>query len=141
MPRCRNKNRKRYKRIKFLKQDPHCYFCRRGVGLEDSGIFKIDNVYVLACLDCIYKKRCDGVGGRFTKKRIKLLESNPHCYYCDCEVTLESSTVDHIIPRSKKGGNSMDNLVLSCYTCNHRKGTKTAAEFLTIMKPKRKMAS
>ncbi len=33
--------------------------------------------------------------------------------------------VDHIIPRSKGGNTSLDNLCLSCPTCNRHKSTKT----------------
>lgn len=34
-------------------------------------------------------------------------------------------TVDHVIPRSKGGGDQMSNLVTCCYLCNQRKGNST----------------
>ena len=41
------------------------------------------------------------------------------CQYCGARTAL---TVDHVIPRSKGGGSSWDNIVASCAPCNRRKG-------------------
>src|SRR5437763_10841229 len=41
------------------------------------------------------------------------------CQYCGSRSNL---TVDHIVPRSKGGGSSWDNIVASCAPCNRRKG-------------------
>ena len=41
------------------------------------------------------------------------------CQYCGSRTNL---TVDHVIPRSKGGGSSWDNIVASCAPCNRRKG-------------------
>jgi len=41
------------------------------------------------------------------------------CQYCGSRANL---TVDHVIPRSKGGGSSWDNIVASCAPCNRRKG-------------------
>src|ERR671925_187586 len=41
------------------------------------------------------------------------------CQYCGSRSNL---TVDHVIPRSKGGGSSWDNIVASCAPCNRRKG-------------------
>ncbi|MGI8593251.1 MAG: HNH endonuclease, partial [Solirubrobacteraceae bacterium] len=35
-------------------------------------------------------------------------------------------TVDHVVPRSKGGASSWDNIVASCAPCNRRKGDKLA---------------
>jgi 5-methylcytosine-specific restriction endonuclease McrA len=42
------------------------------------------------------------------------------CQYCGSRSSL---TVDHVIPRSKGGGSSWDNIVASCAPCNRRKGS------------------
>jgi 5-methylcytosine-specific restriction endonuclease McrA len=41
------------------------------------------------------------------------------CQYCGARSNL---TVDHVIPRSKGGGSSWENIVASCAPCNLRKG-------------------
>jgi 5-methylcytosine-specific restriction endonuclease McrA len=41
------------------------------------------------------------------------------CQYCGSRSNL---TVDHVIPKSKGGGSSWDNIVASCAPCNRRKG-------------------
>jgi 5-methylcytosine-specific restriction endonuclease McrA len=41
------------------------------------------------------------------------------CQYCGSRANL---TVDHVIPKSKGGGSSWENIVASCAPCNRRKG-------------------
>ena len=136
-PNRKKRSRRSNKRIKLLEQDPSCHFCGGEVNYENSGIFKINangaKEKVLACLECIYKHRREDSGGRSTRRRQRLLDENPHCFYCNCDLSLENSTLDHLVPRAQKGPNKSGNIVLSCYTCNHRKGTKSAAQYLAIL--------
>ena len=44
------------------------------------------------------------------------------CQYCGSRSNL---TVDHVIPRSKGGSSSWENIVASCAPCNRRKGNRT----------------
>ena len=41
------------------------------------------------------------------------------CQYCGSRHNL---TVDHVVPKSKGGGSSWENIVASCAPCNRRKG-------------------
>jgi 5-methylcytosine-specific restriction endonuclease McrA len=41
------------------------------------------------------------------------------CQYCGSRTSL---TVDHVVPRSKGGGSTWENIVASCAPCNRRKG-------------------
>ena len=45
------------------------------------------------------------------------------CQYCGARSNL---TVDHVIPRSKGGASSWENIVASCAPCNRRKGNALA---------------
>lgn len=50
------------------------------------------------------------------------------CFYCgQVGGVLE---VDHVIPFSKGGADTMDNLVTACRKCNRQKRDKTYAEFI-----------
>ncbi len=55
------------------------------------------------------------------------------CYYCNKGPLLKEednshpmvATLDHVIPRSKGGGEyDEDNLVVACYSCNNKKADK-----------------
>ena len=48
------------------------------------------------------------------------------CQYCGHKG--DSLTLDHVIPRSRGGKDSWDNLVAACVSCNISKGNKTPKE-------------
>jgi 5-methylcytosine-specific restriction endonuclease McrA len=48
------------------------------------------------------------------------------CQYCGRQAG--DLTIDHIIPRSRGGQHTWDNLVSACKPCNHRKGGKSLGE-------------
>lgn len=57
-----------------------------------------------------------------TKLKRKIWKrDNFKCKYCGENLTLETATVDHVIPRWKGGGGNQDNLVTSCRPCNLKK--------------------
>lgn len=60
------------------------------------------------------------------------------CFYCDKEVS--NFEVEHLIPKAKGGSNRIDNLTLSCHSCNQKKGTLTAEEFIKQTLPAEKVA-
>lgn len=47
------------------------------------------------------------------------------CQYCSIKPSIDKLTIDHIVPRSKGGKNTWDNLVTACKKCNQKKGNKT----------------
>lgn len=60
------------------------------------------------------------------------------CFYCDKEVS--NFEVEHMIPKAKGGSNRIGNLTLSCHSCNQKKGTLTAEEFIKQILPAEKVA-
>ena len=53
------------------------------------------------------------------------------CYWCSEKVTTKNLHVDHIIPLSRGGQDTWDNICASCDKCNMSKGAKTPEEFIT----------
>ncbi len=54
----------------------------------------------------------------YKKTKRRLWRANPTCYWCGEELTIETATVDHLIPLGKGGSNGTDNLRLACDSCN-----------------------
>ena len=61
---------------------------------------------------------------RVNRQRI-LKRDNHSCVYCGSKREL---TIDHLIPKSKGGKNTWDNLVTCCISCNSKKGDKMLYE-------------
>jgi 5-methylcytosine-specific restriction endonuclease McrA len=58
-----------------------------------------------------------------TVNRREVLRRDKHaCQYCGSTKHL---TLDHVIPTSKGGTHTWDNIVTACETCNNRKGDRT----------------
>ncbi|MDJ0735220.1 MAG: HNH endonuclease [Nostocaceae cyanobacterium] len=58
--------------------------------------------------------------------RREILRRDHHiCQYCGSKKSL---TLDHVIPRSRGGQHTWDNVVTACERCNSRKGDKTPKE-------------
>lgn len=50
------------------------------------------------------------------------------CFYCNCDLSHKRINVEHIIPMSKGGKTSSNNMVISCAPCNKEKGSKLIAK-------------
>ncbi len=50
------------------------------------------------------------------------------CQYCGGQPGKHELTVDHVIPRSRGGTTTWENVVAACATCNHRKGDRLPEE-------------
>jgi hypothetical protein len=55
-----------------------------------------------------------------------------HCVWCRTPISYRSvhATLDHIRCRSHGGADALDNLVLSCASCNHRRANAPASSWL-----------
>lgn len=53
------------------------------------------------------------------------------CFYCGAKLVPANRTLDHKLPLSRGGTNTIDNVVPACRPCNQRKMSLTAREFLT----------
>ena len=53
---------------------------------------------------------------------------NYTCQYCNTQFRSEELTFDHVIPVSRGGTKSWENIVTACIDCNRRKGGQTPHE-------------
>jgi len=56
-------------------------------------------------------------------------EQNNLCYYCGCDLSKSGTNLEHKTPLSRGGKHSMDNMVISCPSCNRSKHSKTEEEY------------
>jgi 5-methylcytosine-specific restriction endonuclease McrA len=62
-----------------------------------------------------------------SRKNILLRDRNI-CQYCGVVLPSGELTLDHVIPRSRGGSSTWENLVACCHTCNRRKGNHMLGE-------------
>lgn len=71
-----------------------------------------------------------------SRKNILRRDDN-QCQYCGTKKSV--MTIDHIIPKSRGGTDSWENLVAACVKCNNRKGNRTPEEAkMPLLKKPRK---
>lgn len=63
----------------------------------------------------------------FTRFNV-FLRDNWHCQYCENLFKTHELTFDHVIPRSRGGRTTWENIVTACRGCNTKKGSKMLHE-------------
>ena len=65
---------------------------------------------------------------RTMSRRSILMRDNNTCQYCLQPFPASQLTLDHIIPQSRNGPSTWENLVVSCKPCNNVKAARTPEE-------------
>lgn len=75
---------------------------------------------------------------QFSRRNIFIRDKH-QCQYCGKRFNKNELSLDHVIPRSRGGGETWDNLVSACLRCNVKKGNRTPEEanMHLIHKPKK----
>lgn len=66
-------------------------------------------------------------GIKYSRKNI-LARDKMICQYCGIKCTSKTATLDHVLPKSRGGKNSWENIVTSCGDCNNKKDDRTPRE-------------
>lgn len=77
-------------------------------------------------------------------RKVVSARAQNRCEYCKCSAnfTTETFSIEHILPRSLGGGNTLGNLAWSCMGCNIYKGAKiqgldsVISEMVAIFNPR-----
>jgi 5-methylcytosine-specific restriction endonuclease McrA len=64
---------------------------------------------------------------KFSRKNVFLRDEHC-CQYCQRHFPRNQLSLDHVLPRSRGGVDSWENVVCACLTCNVRKGGRTPQE-------------
>ena len=64
---------------------------------------------------------------RFSRNNL-WLRDEAKCQYCGTNSNINDFTIDHVNPRCNGGKTTWENVVVSCYKCNQKKGEKTLKE-------------
>ncbi|MEK6674134.1 MAG: HNH endonuclease [Planctomycetota bacterium] len=72
---------------------------------------------------------------KFNRRNIFARDHNT-CQYCGKKFSTSDLSLDHVVPRSRGGTSTWDNIVCACLKCNVRKGGRTPSEaHLRLVKP------
>lgn len=75
---------------------------------------------------------------KFNRRNIFLRDENC-CQYCGRKFGSHKLSLDHVLPRSRGGATTWDNIVCACLDCNVRKGGRTPQEAgMRLAQPPRK---
>lgn len=66
--------------------------------------------------------------GRALSRKNILMRDRNTCQFCARVLPASELTLDHILPRSKGGESTWENLVACCHPCNNRKGDRSPEE-------------
>jgi 5-methylcytosine-specific restriction endonuclease McrA len=67
-------------------------------------------------------------------RRSVMARDNYTCQYCGASPGRAALTLDHVLPRSRGGQTSWDNVVTACRACNVRKGDRTPEEAKMVLR-------
>lgn len=84
--------------------------------------------YRLPCVVATYNYvKTQTVSFKCTRTNI-IVRDGYICQYCGGNFSKPELTVDHILPKSKGGDKSWENLVACCHACNQKKGDKLLSQ-------------
>lgn len=64
---------------------------------------------------------------RYSPENVYLRDKG-ECQFCGVKLPKHNWTRDHVLPRSRGGRTTWDNIVASCHACNQKKGNRTPEE-------------
>jgi len=91
------------------------------VGLVNR-VIRVPRVILLVSYDRVPKRQV-----RFSRYNIYARDKST-CQYCGRKLPRHELNLDHVIPSSRGGTSTWENVVCSCQECNRRKGGKTPQE-------------
>jgi hypothetical protein len=106
---------------------------------RDKGLPIVGGCLRVPCVVHLQRyERIPSLAIRLTRSNL-LLRDNQQCQYCGSRPGIRHLNVDHVRPRSRGGTDSWENLVVSCRSCNLKKGQRTPEEAgMRLIRPPRR---
>jgi 5-methylcytosine-specific restriction endonuclease McrA len=98
-----------------------------------GGLVRVPRVLLLTAYERVPRRHV-----RFSRFNIFARDNNT-CQYCGRRFARTELNLDHVMPRSRGGLSTWENIVCSCHNCNRRKGGRTPEEarMALVRKPMR----
>jgi len=94
---------------------------------SDRTIRSVDDVFTLPMILKLNRRHHGDKIVRFSRMNV-FLRDKCRCQYCADYFSPKELTFDHVLPQSKGGATSWENIVTCCQVCNTRKGARTPRE-------------
>lgn len=91
------------------------------VGLV-AGLVRVPRVILLVSFDRVPRREV-----RFSRHNIFMRDGNS-CQYCGARKARSDLNLDHVVPRSRGGLTTWENIVCACLECNRMKGGRSPEE-------------
>lgn len=96
-----------------------------------SGYFELPSVIILR-----EYVRVPYFRSKSPSKRNVYRRDGNRCQYCGCHLNSKNASIDHVMPRSRGGGHTWNNIVSACKPCNRKKSNRTPDEArMPLQKP------
>lgn len=95
---------------------------RHNVVRTVSRALRVPRVIILQLYDRLPRSQV-----RFSRLNIYHRDEN-RCQYCGLQAERSQLNLDHVVPRSRGGRTTWENVVCCCIPCNLRKGARTPSE-------------
>lgn len=120
----------------YHKEEIQCKQC--GHSGTDYSVADKSGQYIARCSKCgAYLKNVPHIDKYFTKEqRAEIFsKTNGCCCYCGKALNpFKEMDVEHVDPRNNGGSNAIENLYMSCPSCNRRKQDKTLEQYRMWLK-------
>jgi hypothetical protein len=61
--------------------------------------------------------------GGYRRIKVQMYRKQKRCRWCSCKLTIDTATVDHVVPLARGGLDNANNRVLACEPCNRARGS------------------
>ena len=100
-------------------------WCDLPVGIDHDAIrTPLRSIRIPRVIQLVYYDRVPHREVRFTRRNI-FYRDKSRCQYCGKLFLQRELNLDHVVPLSRGGRSSWDNVVTACIPCNSKKGNRT----------------